>query len=440
LSTGRPPGGEDGVQARIRGLCDVWEDVARESPEGVARRVQAGDAMVVLDVDGWASEAHVAALSLRPCPLAVALLGQAGSTHAPAVYDLILADAISAPPELHYQYSERLLLFPATRTAFVSPHFLPSQLPPWTPGTPGARGTPGAGLSRAAAWTVPHAAAASSSSGLLSDAAATAHRKDPKRDLQGIHDFKERRTVLGLPCDGVVVAVLHAPFKLDAPLLRVSNAVLAVAPRAVLWLSKLSAPARRNLLSDHPSATAPEERRNVRVARGRVVEMEGHVETAHLLDTRALADFALDSVWYNGHSTTADVVAAGVPLVTLPGATAVARGAASILLSRSRGASGDRDGARGGALSAGVVRDEDDMRAVAQALARRDGARARLRTALNDALAPGQAVPGVCDSEEWAAFLLAGIRAALDVQMAPAASASAPAVRYQSLLASPSWV
>ena len=28
--------------------------------------------MVVLDIDGWASEAHVAALSLRPCPLAVA--------------------------------------------------------------------------------------------------------------------------------------------------------------------------------------------------------------------------------------------------------------------------------------------------------------------------------------------------------------------------------
>ena len=34
---------------------------------------------------------------------------------------------------------------------------------------------------------------------------------------------------------------------------------------------------------------------------------------------RAVKDETRRQVWYNGHSTTADLVAAGVPLVTLPG-------------------------------------------------------------------------------------------------------------------------
>jgi len=118
---------------------------------------------------------------------------------------------------------------------------------------------------------------------------------------------------------------------------------------------------------------------------------------------------ALDAVWYNGHATTADLVAARVPVVSVPGATAAARGAASVLLALGGAGAGARGG---GALTAGLARDAHDFEALAAALAARRGALARLRAALP----PGP--PGVTDSGAWAARLLAGLRAALDLRAA----------------------
>jgi len=48
---------------------------------------------------------------------------------------------------------------------------------------------------------------------------------------------------------------------------------------------------------------------------------------------KAVCDLYLDSHWYNGHSTTGDMLYAGVPMITYPGESIAGRAAASFALS-----------------------------------------------------------------------------------------------------------
>jgi predicted O-linked N-acetylglucosamine transferase (SPINDLY family) len=79
-------------------------------------------------------------------------------------------------------------------------------------------------------------------------------------------------------------------------------------------------------------------------------------------------DIGLDPFPYNGHTSTLDALWMGVPVVTLPGRTAVSRGAASILLNAD--------------LPELVARDEDDYVAITTGLARDRDRLAALRAGL----------------------------------------------------------
>ena len=98
--------------------------------------------------------------------------------------------------------------------------------------------------------------------------------------------------------------------------------ILGAVPQSVLWLAA-------------PPETAQERLRNAMKERGldpeRLVFAERVASRAQHLERLGLADIALDTWTYGGHSTTVDALWAGVPVVTRLGSHFPSRACASVL-------------------------------------------------------------------------------------------------------------
>jgi predicted O-linked N-acetylglucosamine transferase (SPINDLY family) len=92
---------------------------------------------------------------------------------------------------------------------------------------------------------------------------------------------------------------------------------------SVLWLHAYSEPAARNLRAAAAASG---------IDPARLVIADKPTKDAHLARA-SLADLALDTRLYNGHTTTVDMLWAGVPVVALRGHTFQARVSASLLAS-----------------------------------------------------------------------------------------------------------
>jgi predicted O-linked N-acetylglucosamine transferase (SPINDLY family) len=131
------------------------------------------------------------------------------------------------------------------------------------------------------------------------------------------------RTDHGLPDDAYVFCNFGDSARLDRRTFELWLQILERAPAALLWLRKPDALAVDNL-------RAAARARGIDPARllfaDRVPGKPAH------LARLACADLALDTLgWYNGHSTTADLLWAGVPVLTSPGETFASRVAASLV-------------------------------------------------------------------------------------------------------------
>ena len=130
------------------------------------------------------------------------------------------------------------------------------------------------------------------------------------------------RAECGLPEEGAVLCAFSHNFKIHPALFATWMRVLQQAPGSVLWLAAREGPMRDNLRS---AALA----RGVDPARlvfaKRVPKIEDH------LARYRLADLFLDTWPYNAHTTAADALSAGLPVVTLQGDAFPARVAASLL-------------------------------------------------------------------------------------------------------------
>lgn len=127
------------------------------------------------------------------------------------------------------------------------------------------------------------------------------------------------RESLGLPPDGVVLASMNAAWKLNPRLLDVWADILRRAPEAVLWQladeesrEGLSLEARRRGIAD-------------RVIFAPLVDNPSHLARI------ARADLALDPFPCGGHTTTSDLLWAGVPVLTKRGNSFCANVSASLL-------------------------------------------------------------------------------------------------------------
>lgn len=126
-----------------------------------------------------------------------------------------------------------------------------------------------------------------------------------------------------LPDDAYVFANFGNPSRITRETFHLWMGILRGVPGSVLWLKRAHALVVANLEREARAAGVDEKRL---IFAERLAEKSGH------LGRLPLADLALDTLdWYNGHSSTADMLWAGVPVLTMPGRTFASRVAASLV-------------------------------------------------------------------------------------------------------------
>jgi len=130
------------------------------------------------------------------------------------------------------------------------------------------------------------------------------------------------RAEAGLPETGFVFCSFNNSFKIQPQTFSVWMRLLYAVDDSVLWLGALSAAARSNLRKEADKAGISPERL---VFAARMERLEDH------LARYRRADLFLDTLPYNGHTTTSDALLAGLPVLTCMGRTLASRVAGSLL-------------------------------------------------------------------------------------------------------------
>lgn len=144
----------------------------------------------------------------------------------------------------------------------------------------------------------------------------------PNDDSRHIADATPSRSELHLPEAGFVFCSFNQPHKLDPTMFDVWMRLLQQVDGSVLWLKRPDEAAAHNLCLEA-------ERRGV--AAERLVFAPYVPLAADHLARHRLADLMLDTLHYNAHTTAADALWMGLPVVTCAGATYAARVGASLL-------------------------------------------------------------------------------------------------------------
>lgn len=131
------------------------------------------------------------------------------------------------------------------------------------------------------------------------------------------------RSEYGLPANGFIFCSFNHDYKINPDIFDIWMRLLALVPESVLWLMKLNEVAERNLLKEAAARGIAPERI---VFATRVPKIEDH------LARYRMADLFLDTTPYNAHSTTSDVLRAGLPVLTCRGKSFAGRVAAGLLM------------------------------------------------------------------------------------------------------------
>jgi predicted O-linked N-acetylglucosamine transferase (SPINDLY family) len=137
-----------------------------------------------------------------------------------------------------------------------------------------------------------------------------------------ISAHRPSRAEAGLPESGFVFCCFNNAYKITPDVFDVWMRLLEDVDGSVLWLSTANARAMDNLRREASQRGVAAERL---VFAPKVALNEDHLARV------ALADLFLDTLYYNAHTTAADALWAGVPVITCPGTTFASRVAGSLL-------------------------------------------------------------------------------------------------------------
>lgn len=169
----------------------------------------------------------------------------------------------------------------------------------------------------------------------------------------------QTRAQWGLPEDRFVFASFNATKKITPETLSLWAGILRDVPGSVLWL-----------LCDHPLAQANILKRlaALGIPSDRIV-FARRADYGQHISRLALADLALDSFPYNGHTTTSEKLWAGLPVITSRGSNFASRVSESLLSAVGLAdlVADDEDGFR--RLAIGLATDPDRLAAIGDRLA-----------------------------------------------------------------------
>lgn len=130
------------------------------------------------------------------------------------------------------------------------------------------------------------------------------------------------RREMGLPDDAVVLGSFNTACKLDATSVNLWMRILSRSPNAVLWQTAQDSSVRNAFL---------EAARQHAVNERRIIFAEMASSDPLHLARLELIDLGLDTLIFNGHTTTADMLWVGVPLIACKGSHFASRMSASLL-------------------------------------------------------------------------------------------------------------
>jgi predicted O-linked N-acetylglucosamine transferase (SPINDLY family) len=102
---------DDAVHRRLLGAFDHFADLSTLSDAEAARRVQADELDIAVDLNGYTASFRSGLFALGCAPVQVAYLGYAGTTGAPYM-DYLIADRVVIPEESRQHYSEQIVYLP----------------------------------------------------------------------------------------------------------------------------------------------------------------------------------------------------------------------------------------------------------------------------------------------------------------------------------------
>jgi len=144
----------------------------------------------------------------------------------------------------------------------------------------------------------------------------------PTDSVRRIAQQTPPRAEAGLPAEGFVFCSFNNSYKFSPDMFALWMRLLKAVPASVLWLSQVNDTATRNLRREAEASG---------VARERLVFAPFIASSADHLARLSLADLFLDTRPYNAHSSAADALWAGVPVLTVSGSTFAGRVAASVV-------------------------------------------------------------------------------------------------------------
>ena len=248
------------TQRYISQTVESWIDVSDIQNSEAAAAINSHGIPVLFDVSGYTGEGvreqRCVILAHSPAPVQVNFLAWVSTSGAPYMQHIV-SDAVASPPEMAPLYSEKLLLMPHS--------YFPSSI----------------------AWR---------------------HRRSHTLPPQPTSaEVQNLRLSLKLPSPPIMSA-FNQLWKIDADLWSCICRVLLRVPNASLWLQEFPEAARSNLLKSAVS---------MGLTASRFHWTPLYAEEQHFL-VKSLSNVQLDTLSYNGHTSLADVLWAGVPSVTLP--------------------------------------------------------------------------------------------------------------------------
>ncbi|MFM2280022.1 MAG: hypothetical protein RLZZ444_2253 [Pseudomonadota bacterium] len=147
------------------------------------------------------------------------------------------------------------------------------------------------------------------------------HSYQPNDPIHRPRSPATARNALGLPEDRFIFASFNAQRKITPATYALWMTILARVPNSVLWAMVEGRPARSNLT---------ERAIELGIAPDRLIFTDSADYEAHIGRLQA-ADLGLDTFPYNGHTTTSDMLWAGLPVVTRRGSNFASRVSESLL-------------------------------------------------------------------------------------------------------------
>eukprot|EP01117_Protostelium_nocturnum_P018101 TRINITY_DN7501_c0_g1_i1.p1 TRINITY_DN7501_c0_g1~~TRINITY_DN7501_c0_g1_i1.p1 ORF type:complete len:702 (-),score=196.91 TRINITY_DN7501_c0_g1_i1:9-2114(-) len=264
------------VSNKIRNTVDHFVEVYEGSTSEVARIVNSRQIDILVDLAMWTGHSRIDVFAMRPSPIQVAWLGMAGTTGSP-FHDYLIADSTVVRPEYEEFYSEKIVYMPHSYHIFDHKQFMPV----------------------------------------------------PPSRMQ----LERKNFVTDLPAD-----VHRPPFlfcnhahssRLDPFLFHRWMEILRRVPNSALVLKYHGEEQMRNILKYAESAF-PRMKFEGDLDREwpRILFQRGGKDHIAM---KSICDIYLDIPKFNGHSTTGDMLWAGVPAITQPLTTIASRAASSFV-------------------------------------------------------------------------------------------------------------